>query len=409
MLNPHSIRADFPIFAARERSGEPFIYLDNAATTQKPQAVIDALCDYYGTTNANVHRSPHRIGMEATERFEGARVTVSRFLNATEPAELIFTRGTTEAINLAAGLLAGQVIGEGDVILCTPSEHHSNLIPWQMAAQRIGARLEFVTLQKEGRFDLDEIAAQWHPQTKVFAFQHASNVLGTIHPVADLCRMARERGAVTVVDGAQAAPHLKVDVQELGCDFYAMSAHKICGPTGIGALYGRREWLDRLNPIWGGGEMILKVSLTSATYNEIPFKFEPGTPNIAGAVGFGAAIEYMEGIGMGNVAAYLDDLAAYAYDLIKDIDGVTVFGPREGRTGAISFWVEGVHPHDIASFLDADGISVRAGHHCAQPLMQWLDLPATARASFYIYNTRDEADELARSIVKTRKVMGIVA
>lgn len=409
MLDPLSLRHDFPIYRIHAERGEPFIYLDNASTSQKPDAVIEAERDFYHSACANVHRSPHKIGMEATERFEYARDAVARFLGANDSGEVIFTRGTTEAINLVAGILAAQRFRPGDVILLTPSEHHSNLIPWQMAAARSGALLEFVTLHEGGRFDTEEIAAQWNPRTKVFAFQHASNVMGTIHPVAALCRIARERGAITVVDGAQAAPHLPLKMHDLGCDFYAFSGHKVCGPTGIGALYGRRELLERFEPIFGGGEMILKVSLTSATYNSIPFKFEPGTPNIAGAIGLGAAVDYLSGLGMENVEAYLDDLATYACDRLARLEGLTIHGPRNGRTGAVSFWLEGCHPHDIASILDAEGIAVRAGHHCAQPLMQWLNLPATARASFYIYNTRGEVELLAHALEETKRVLGYVA
>lgn len=405
MIDPYQIRRDFPIFLHRQ---PPFIYLDNAATTQKPRSVIQAESEFYQNWNANVHRSPHRIGMEATERFEKARETVARFINA-QPEEIIFTRGTTEAINLVAGILAQQYLNPGDTILLTPAEHHSNLIPWQMAARRTQSRLQFVELTDEGRFNGDEIKRSWDSSIKVFAFQHASNVLGTIHQVEELCRLARSHGALTVVDGAQAAPHLKLDMKRLGCDFYAFSGHKVCGPTGIGVLYGRRELLESFDPIWGGGEMILKVTLRGATYNQIPYKFEPGTPNIAGAVGLGAALDYLESIGMENIAEYVEHLAQEAYDALSLVSQLRLFGPRSGRTGALSFWIEGLHPHDIATFLDQEGIAVRAGHHCAQPLMELLQVPATTRASFYIYNTDEEIDLLVRALRKTQSILSYVS
>ncbi|MFN3821176.1 MAG: aminotransferase class V-fold PLP-dependent enzyme [bacterium] len=392
----------------RCRSQNPFIYLDNAATTQKPQSVLEAIHRFYKLSNANVHRSPHSIGMEATALFEQAREKVSRFINAS-PDEVIFTKGTTESINLVAGILSEQYLNPGDVILLTPAEHHSNLIPWQMVAKRKNVSLKFINLNSEGRFDLEDVEIHWDPRIKVFAFQHASNVLGTIHNVKDLCHIARSHGALTVVDGAQAAPHLKLDVKSLGCDFYTFSGHKICGPTGIGILYGRKNLLEAFDPIWGGGEMILKVSLTEATYNQIPYKFEPGTPNIAGAVGLGAAIDYLESIGMDNISLYIEDLAKAAYELLKSVPGLTIFGPPNQRTGALSFWIEDIHPHDIASLLDHEGIAVRAGHHCAQPLMNFFGVPATTRASFYFYNTIEEAVLLVNALKQTQKVLGCVS
>lgn len=408
MLDPYIIRNDFPIFQRPFGNGE-LIYLDNAASTQKPQVVIDAVTEFYAHGYANVHRSPHRLGAQATELFEGGRAKVARYLGAGEIAETIITRGTTEAINLVAGILGGQWLKSGDVILLTPSEHHSNLIPWQMAAARSGATLDFVKLHEDGRFDPDEIAAEWNPRIKVFAFQHASNVLGTIHDAKRLCAIAKERGALTVVDGAQSAPHLHPNVAQMGCDFYAVSAHKMCGPTGVGALFGRRELLERFEPIFGGGEMIRKVWLDGASWNDIPFKFEAGTPNIAGLIGWGAAIDYLEGLGMEAVERAVCDLGEYAVQRLSELPGLTVYGPKTGRTGAVSFWMDDVHPHDIASILDMDGIAIRAGHHCAEPLMNWLGVPATARASFYFYNSREEVDRLVVSLEKVKQVMGNVA
>jgi cysteine desulfurase/selenocysteine lyase len=406
MLNPERVRSEFPIFRSYEARNEPFIYLDNAATTQKPKAVIQAESDFYEKSCANIHRSPHKIGVEATEQFEAARGKVAAFLGTSDVGEIIFTRGTTEGINLVSGILAGQLLQPGDVILLTLAEHHSNLIPWQMAAKRSGATLEFVKLHAPGVLDVEEIEANWNPRTKVFAFQHASNVLGTIHPVKELCRIARANGAISVIDGAQAAPHVPVNVKEIDCDFYAFSGHKVVGPTGIGALYGRRALLEKFDPIFGGGEMILKVSPTSATYNVIPYKFEPGTPNIAGAIGLGAALDYLMSVGMENIDSYLAELTSKAIERMGQVKGLTIHGPVKGRTGAISFWLDGCHPHDIASILDTFGIAVRAGHHCAQPLMKWLDVPATARAAFYIYNTESEIESLATALERARKVLG---
>jgi len=408
-LDPLAIRNDFPIYQSFEQRGEPFIYLDSAATTQRASAVIEAEMNYYRNVNANVHRSPHKIGMEATDLFEGARRSVARFLGTPDEAEIIFTKGTTEAINTVALLLGEQLLKPGDVILTTPSEHHSNLIPWQMAARRSGATLDFTSLGADGSLDLEEIAAKWNPKTKVFAFQHASNVTGVVHPARELCKLARERGAISVVDGAQAAAHIPVAVRDLRCDFFAFSGHKVCGPTGIGALYGKRELLERFDPVFGGGEMVLKVARTSTTYQTIPFKFEPGTPNIAGAIGLGAAVEYLMKLGVNNVESYLNELAGFAYERLSQVEGVTVHGPRSDRTSAMSFTLAGCHPHDIASILDTEGISIRAGHHCAQLLMQHLGIPASARASFYFYNTKKEVELLVQALERTKKVLRYVA
>ena len=407
MFDVKQIRNDFPILSSKIDQ-KPLIYLDNAASTQKPQFVIDAITNFYSNSYSNVHRSPHRLGADATDMFEGARVKVGKFLNAYESEEVIFTRGTTESINLLAGIAAQQILQPDDVILLTLSEHHSNLIPWQMAAARVGAKLEFVQLLKDGSFDIDRMKENWNPKTKIFAFQHASNVMGTVHPVKELCAYARERNVMTVIDGAQSVPHMKVDVQELGCDFYAFSAHKMCGPTGIGVLWGKREMLERFDPIFGGGEMINKVDLENASYNVIPYKYEPGTPNIAGAIGMGAAVDYLTAVGLDDIERYVDELATYAVARLAEVPDITLYGPPKGRTGAVSFWVGTIHPHDIASILDMNRICIRAGHHCAEPLMHWLNVPATARASFYFYNTKDEVDTLVESLQEAYEVMGYV-
>ena len=403
-FDPIAVRRDFPVLEMKF-NGSPLVYLDNAATTQKPNQVIDAISDFYRTSNANVHRSPHSIGTIATEKFEGGRQKVADFINANEAAEVVFTKGTSESINIVAGILTQQLLKPGDVILITPSEHHSNLVPWQMAARRSGATLEYINLHNEGVFDLDEIADNWNPRTKIFAFQHASNVLGTIHPVDKLCKIASERGCLTLVDGAQSAPHIPLDVQQFGCDFYTISAHKMCGPTGMGALWAKREHLERFEPLFGGGEMIRKVFLQDAIWNDIPYKFEPGTPNIAGSVGWGAAVDYLTALGKDAVNEYVDDLAEYAVEQLESIEELNIHGPRKMRTGAVSFWIDNRHPHDIATILDAGGIAIRPGKHCAEPLVNWLGLPATSRASFYIYNTKEEVDILVKALDQVKMIL----
>ncbi len=407
MFDPIAIRNDFPIFKTHSGS-KPLIYLDNAASTQKPKQVIKAITDFYSNSYANVHRSPHRLGAEATDMFEAARGKVAKFINAAETEEVIFTKGTTESINIVAGIMAQQLLKPGDVILLTLSEHHSNLVPWQMAAHRTGAKLEYLQLNKDGSLNLDRLIEDWNPKIKIFAFQHASNVMGTVHPVKKLCAVAREHGAMTVIDGAQAAPHMPIDVQDIGCDFYALSAHKMCGPTGIGTLWGRRELLERFDPIFGGGEMINKVELQASSYNIIPYKYEPGTPNIAGAIGFGAAVDYLTAVGMDEIQQYVDNLASYAVERLAEVPNLKIYGPKVDRTGAVSFWLDKIHPHDVASILDMGGICIRAGHHCAEPLMHWLNVPATARASFYMYNSRDEVDILVTALQEAYEVMGYV-
>ena len=406
-LDPLEIRKAFPIYRHFARLGEPFVYLDNAATTQKPDVVIDAETGYYREFCANVHRSPHKLGEEATNRLEAARNSVAQFLNIDDPAQVIFSSGTTGSINLIANIIASQVLKPGDVILLTPSEHHSNLVPWQMAAARYGAVLQFIDIFTDGTIDYASIQPNWNPRTKVFAFQHASNVTGAIHDVSLLTKLARQNGAISVIDGAQAAPHLPLDLQTLDADFYAFSGHKCVGPTGIGVLYGRRELLEHFSPVFGGGEMILKVQRHSSTYNDLPYKFEPGTPNVAGIIGLGAAVEYLMAIGLQKISTYIDDLAEYAIAELTKIDGLTLVGPLTNRTGAISFNLAGCHPHDIASILDHRGISIRAGVHCAEPLMECLAVPSTARASFYFYNTHEEVDQLVDALKSTREILGL--
>ena len=404
-LDPQKIRAFFPIYRHYDKIGEPFIYLDNAATTQKPDDVIDAEADFYGNFCANVHRSPHTIGEQATDFFEAARSTTAKFLNTPDSAQVIFTSGTTGSINLVSHILSGQLLQPGDVILLTPSEHHSNLVPWQMAAAKTGAILEFIDIHHDGTFDYDSIRRNWNPRTKIFAFQHASNVTGAIHDAQMLCNLARENDAISVVDGAQAAPHYPIDLSNLDCDFYAFSGHKCIGPTGIGVLYGRRELLDKYSPVFGGGEMIRKVGRMSSTYNDLPYKFEPGTPNIAGAIGLGAALEYLMNLGIDGISEYVEELAEYAIERLSQVKGLTLVGPRKHRTGAISFNLKGCHPHDVASILDHQGIAIRAGVHCAEPLMECLGVASTARASFYFYNTHQEVDILVDALETAKRTL----
>ena len=400
-----SIRRDFPILE-RSFDGKPLVYLDNAATTQKPQVVLDAVGRYYRQQNANVHRALYRLAEEATEAYEGARRKVQAFINAARPTEIVFTQGTTEAINLVAQSWGRQNLDPGDEILLTEMEHHSNLVPWQLIAAERGASLRFIPFDERGTLDLGRLDEVWSDRVKLVAVVHMSNVFGTINDVARLSRIAHERGAVILVDGAQSAPHLPVDVQEIGCDFLAFSGHKMCAPMGIGALYGREPLLDAMPPFMGGGEMISAVWLDRATYAELPHKFEAGTPNVGGAVGLGAAIDYLTALGMGELRAYEHDLAAYALERLADVPGLEIYGRAPDRGAVISFNLDGVHAHDLAQFLDREGVAVRAGHHCAHPLMRKIGVPSTARASFYLYNTRGEAEVLAAALVRTREFFG---
>jgi len=389
----NTVRQDFPILG-EEVHGRPLIYFDNAATTQKPRAVLDALQHYYEHDNANVHRGLHELSSRATEAYEGARQSVARYLNAANADEIVFTRGTTESINLVAQAWGGKFLRPDDVILLTEMEHHSNLVPWQLLAERTGARLRFVPVREDGTLALDQLQQLLTPEVKLFAFTHISNSLGTINPVADLCRQAHAVGALTLVDAAQSAGHLPLDVQELGCDFLAFSGHKMCGPTGSGALYGRGEVLETLPPWHGGGEMIVSVALEKSTFKRAPHRFEAGTPNIAGAIGLAAAIDYLERIGRPAIFAHDSALAAYAAERLAELPGMRVLGPQDDRGALVGFVMEGVHPHDLTTFADQQGLALRGGHHCNQPLMRKFGLAGTTRASFYFYNTTAEIDRM---------------
>jgi len=397
-------REDFPVLRREVRPGVPLIYLDSAATSQKPRAVLEAMQRFYEQHNANIHRGVHRLAEEATEAFEAARQTVADFVGAGEARQIVFTRNATESINLVAQTW-GRALRAGDVILLTEMEHHSNLVPWQMLAAERGLRLEFIPLTEAGRLDLAALPDLFELRPRLVAFTHMSNVLGTINPVAQIARQAHEVGAKVLVDGAQSVPHLPVDVAALGVDFYAFSAHKMCGPTGIGALYGRLELLEAMPPFLGGGDMIKRVELRSFEANAVPHKFEAGTPAIAEAVGFGAAAEYLQTVGRAAIHAHEQAVAGYAMERLEEIPGVRVFGPPiEERGGVVSFTLDGVHPHDIAQVLDAHGVAIRAGHHCAMPLHARLGLPASARASFYLYNTEREVDSLVRGLYKVKEL-----
>src|SRR3954449_6856183 len=388
-----AIREDFPIL--REQShGQPLIYFDNAATTQKPRPVIEALRNYYEHSNANVHRGLHELSSRATEAYENARARVANYVGAASADEIVFTRGTTESINLVAQAWGGKFVRAGDVILLTEMEHHSNLVPWQLLAQRTGAQLRFVPVREDGTLDLAALPTLLTPEVKLFAFTHVSNSLGTINPVAQLCAQAREVGAVTLLDAAQSGGHMPVDVQELGCDFLAISGHKMCGPTGIGALYGRAEILDATPPWHGGGEMIVTVSLDKSSFKKPPHRFEAGTPNIAGAIGLAAAIDYIEDIGREAIFEHDSQLTRYAQDRFAELPGMRILGPAGERGAILGFVMDIAHPHDLTTFADQRGLALRGGHHCNQPLMRRFGLPGTTRASFYFYNTTDEIDRM---------------
>ena len=387
------IREDFPIL--REQAhGHPLIYFDNAATSQKPRAVLDALRNYYEHKNANVHRGLHELSSRATEAYEKSRERVASYLGAASADGIVFTRGTTESINLVAQAWGGKFLRAGDVILLTEMEHHSNLVPWQLLAERIGARLRFVPVRDDGTLALDQLPSLLTREVKLFAFTHVSNSLGTINPVAELCEKARAVGALSLVDAAQSAGHMPINVQELGCDFLAFSGHKMCGPTGIGALYGRAEILDSIPPWHGGGEMIVSVTLEKSTFKKAPHRFEAGTPNIAGAIGLAAAIDYIERIGRAAIFEHDVDLAGYAMERLAELPGMRVLGPCAPRGALVGFVMEAAHPHDLTTFADQYGLALRGGHHCNQPLMRRFGLPGTTRASFHFYNTRAEIDRM---------------
>jgi len=403
-LDVANIRADFPILG-REVHGRPLVYLDSAASSQKPRAVIEAMSDYFAAHHANVHRGAHQLSVEATDAFEAARAKVARFAGAERPDEIVFTRGTTEAINLVA-YAWGRSLGPGDEIVLTVMEHHSNIVPWQLLAERSGARLRFATLTPEGRLDLDHLASLVGPATRLVGVTHVSNTLGVMNPVADIASLAHEAGALCLVDGAQAAPHGAADVQAAGCDFYAFSAHKMCGPTGIGALWARPELLEAMPPFQGGGEMISEVRLEGSTWAPVPHKFEAGTPAIAEAVGFGAAVDYLEQVGIDAIQAHEAEITRYALDRLSELDGLRVVGPTEDRLGVVSFTYGDIHPNDLATILDRRGVAIRAGHHCNQPLMDYLGVDATARASFYLYTARAEIDALIEALLVARDLFG---
>lgn len=399
------VREQFPILH-QEINGHPLVYLDNAATSQKPQVVIDAVKRYYEWENSNVHRGVHTLGSRATDAYEGAREKVARFINAESSEQIIFTRGTTTALNLVASSYARSVCGPGDEIVLTEMEHHSNLIPWQQVAIATGATLKYIPLQPDGTIRVEDVEALVTDRTKLVAIAYVSNVMGVIHPVKQIAEIAHRHGAVIVVDGAQSTPHMKVDVQDIGCDFYALSGHKMCAPTGIGALYGKKALLEAMEPIEFGGEMINDVGLYESTWKELPWKFEGGTPIIAGAVGLGAAIDFLQEIGMEAIEQHEGKLAAYAMNRLSELEGVTIYGPRERKVGLVTFNLGDIHPHDVATVLDAQGIAIRAGHHCCQPLMRWLKVSSTARASFYLYNTEEDVDRLVSALIQTKEYFG---
>lgn len=399
------IRKQFPILD-QTVNGHPLVYLDSSATSQKPIQVIEAITEYYRTTNSNVHRGVHTLGSRATDMYEGAREKVKNFLNAKSSAEIIFTRGTTTSLNIVAQSYGLANVGEGDEIVITPMEHHSNIIPWQQVAKKTGATLKYIPMQEDGTIALTDVKQTITDKTKIVAIAHVSNVLGTINPIKEIAQIAHQHGAVIVVDGAQSTPHLQVDVQDLDVDFYAFSGHKMCAPTGIGVLYGKKEHLEKMEPVEFGGEMIDFVEKYDATWKELPWKFEGGTPIIAGAIGLGAAIDFLNDIGMDNILAHEEKLAAYALDALSAIEGITIYGPKE-RAALVTFNLGDIHPHDVSTVLDSYGIAIRAGHHCAQVLMKELKVTATARASMYLYNTKADIDRLVEGLIKTKEYFDV--
>lgn len=406
-FDPVRARAGFPALQQRVH-GMPLAYLDNAATSQKPQAVLDAIGAYYAEDNANVHRGIHELSRRATESYEAAREKAARWVHAAGPEEIIWTRGTSEAINLVAASWGLDNVGHGDEILLSVLEHHSNIVPWQMLAARTGAKIRYIELDEQGRLVLEDLPRLLGERTKIVAISHVSNALGTVNPLHEIIPAARAAGAVVLVDGAQGAVHAPVDVQALGADFYAFSGHKMCGPTGIGVLWGRRELLERMSPYQGGGEMIHIVERDASSWAAVPHKFEAGTPNIAGAIGLGAAIDYLSAIGMDAIVRHEQEIMAYAMERLGAVPGIRIFGPTrlEERSAVVSFTMGDAHPHDISTILDAQGVAVRAGHHCAQLVMKHFEVPATARASFYLYTTRDDIDRLVDGLSEVRAIFG---
>ena len=398
-----ALRADFPILDQKVH-GKPLIYFDNAATSQKPRAVIQSLVNYYERDNANVHRGIHELSMRATTAFEAARTRVAKFINARSADEIIWTRGTTEAINLVANTWGAKHLKSGDVILLTEAEHHSNIVPWQLLAQKTGAKIAYIPVTgDEGNLDLSKLESLLTKQVKLLAMVHISNSMGVVNPVAELCVRARKLGIVTLVDGAQSAGHMPVDVQAIGCDFFAFSGHKICGPTGIGALYGRQEILETLPPYQGGGEMILTVGYDKSEFKLAPHRFEAGTPDISGPIGLHAAMDYLDAIGRDNIWKHDQELANYAYDQLAALKNIRLFGPKTGRAGLVSFLLKDVHAHDVVTLADQGGVALRGGHHCTQPLMHKLGVESTARASFYFYNSKAEVDRFVEVVKEIQK------
>ena len=399
------IRKDYPFLDVRP-NGWPIAYLDNAATTQKPRQVIEAIKQYYESENANVHRGVHHLSQKATERFEHARTKIADFLHPPVGCEVIFTRGTTEAINIVAQCWGSAHLREGDEVLISHMEHHSNIVPWQMACERTGAKLKVIPIHDDGSLDMEAFDQLMTERVKMVGIVHISNALGTVNPVEEITRKAHEKGALVLVDGAQATPHMAIRIKDIGCDFYALSGHKMYGPTGIGILWGRAEILGQMPPYQGGGDMILSVTFEKTIYNHLPHKFEAGTPNIAGAVGLGAAVDYLRGIGMDAIEAHEKELLDHGTRLFEDLPGVNIVGTAKNKAGVISFTMDNAHPHDIGQILNDEGVAVRAGHHCAQPVMQRFGIPATTRASLGLYNTKEELDQLAAAIGKVNEVFG---
>jgi len=403
VFDVEAVRRDFPILH-QEIHDQPLAYLDNAASAQRPVQVIEAVAEYYRRDHSNVHRGVHTLSQRATDAFEGAREKVRRFMNARSTKEIIFTRGTTEAINLVAQSWGRTNLGAGDEIVITHLEHHANIVPWQMLCEQTGATLRVIPMTSSGEIDLDAARGIVNPRTRLLAFGHVSNALGTIHPMADLVALAKSVGALVLIDGAQGVPHMRVDIQALGCDFYAFSAHKLFAPTGIGVLWGREALLNAMPPWQGGGDMILSVSFEKTTYNSLPWKFEAGTPHIAGAVGLGAAIDYLEHLDFERAAAWEQELLEYGTAVLEDIEGLRIIGTAPHKAAVISFSLDGVHPHDIGTIVDHAGVAIRTGHHCAMPVMEFYGVPATARASFAFYNTKAEIDRLAAALLQAREV-----
>jgi cysteine desulfurase/selenocysteine lyase len=402
-LDIETIRQDFPILK-RKVNGYPLVYLDNAATSQTPKQVIDVIVDYYSRYNANIHRGVHTLSQEATDAYENARIKVQKHINAAEPYEIIFTSGTTDSINLVANGFAS-FLKKGDELLVSAMEHHSNIVPWQMLCERTGAILKVIPMNYEGELLIEEYAKLLSSTTKLVVCNHVSNALGTINPIEKIISLAHEVGAAVLIDGAQAAPHIKIEVQKLNVDFYTISAHKICGPTGVGILYGKEEWLTKLPPYQGGGEMIAEVTFEKTTYADLPHKFEAGSPTICGGIAFGAALDYMNSLGYEAIASYEKELLAYATKELTLIEGLKIYGTSEHKTSVISFNVEGIHPYDIGTILDKLGIAVRTGHHCAQPVMDYFKVPGTVRASFSFYNTKNEVDILVEGVKKAIQML----